>query len=68
MKIRVADVKGSHGMNPDCPMRLALSPRGVLYCVDCGIELISQTLEIGHAVGYTFGMSAHTKGVLEYAL
>jgi hypothetical protein len=42
MYVTVLDVRGTHVNNPDCPMRIAQTPRGGWVCLDCGFEILQK--------------------------
>lgn len=46
MKVVVLDVRATHINNPICPSRLAQSPSGRWYCVDCGHDIIHKRIEV----------------------
>lgn len=46
MQVLFYDIRGTHVNNPDCPMRVAPSPRGGLYCIDCGHDIIQSHVDV----------------------
>jgi len=53
MQILTYDIKRTHEGNPDCPMRIAPHPRGGVYCVDCGLEIMWKWIDVNEDRGRT---------------
>ena len=46
MRLYPLDVRKSHELNSDCPMRIIQDANGHWYCLDCNLCILSVDIEV----------------------